>query len=111
MKHYVLFSLFGLVAAITTSNVTFAAPARRVLRSMAPGNLNGPVQALEEARYANWRIKTNGLQAEDLVRKAGYRPRNLGLQPGSTSVCIPLRTVRADALKIVEQGKRAAFWL
>ena len=30
MKRYVLLSLFGLVAAITTSNVTFAAPARRV---------------------------------------------------------------------------------
>jgi len=63
------------------------------------------VQALEEARYANWRIKTNGLQVEALVRKAGYRPRDLGLQPGSTSVCIPLRTARADALEAVEKGK------
>jgi hypothetical protein len=67
------------------------------------------VQTLEEARYANWRIKTNGLQIEDLVRKAGYRPRDLGLQPGSSSVCIPLRIARADALKVVERGKGKRF--
>ena len=80
-----------------------------VLPRLDPGAQKDLVQALEEARYANWRIKTNGLQAEDLVRKAGYRPRDLGLQPGSTSVCIPLRTARADALKIVEQGKGQRF--
>lgn len=80
-----------------------------VLSKLDPSAQKDMVQALEEARYANWRIKTNGLQVDDLVRKAGYRPRGLGLQPGSTSVCIPLRTARTDAVKIVENEKGGRF--
>lgn len=80
-----------------------------ILPRLDPAAQKDMVQALEEARYANWRIKTNGLQVQDLVRTAGYRIRALGLQPGSTSVCIPLHTSRADALKIVERGKGARF--
>lgn len=80
-----------------------------VLPRLDPAAQKDLVQGLEEARYANWRIKTNGLQVEDIVRKVGYQPRDLGLQPGSTSVCIPLRTPRVDALKIVQHGKGPRF--
>jgi len=82
-----------------------------VLRRLDPAAAKDMVQALEEARYANWRIRTNGAQAEILAEKAGYAPRDLGLQPSARTVCIPLRTARADAMKIVaaRRGPRLGF--
>ena len=69
------------------------------------------VAALEEARYANWRIRTNGAQAKILAEKAGYKARDLGLQPSARSVCFPLHTTRADAMKIVlaRRGPQLGF--
>lgn len=80
-----------------------------VLPRLDPAAQKDMVQALEEARYANWRIKTNALQVQVLMRTAGYHPRDLGLHAGSTSVCIPLRTTRADALKIEQRHRGSQF--
>jgi hypothetical protein len=82
-----------------------------VLPRLDPAAAKDMVEALEEARYANWRIRTNGAQAETLATKAGYTPRDLGLPPGSRSICIPLRTARADAMKIIvaRRGHRLGF--
>jgi hypothetical protein len=82
-----------------------------VLPRLDAAALKDMVEAPEEARYANWRIRTNALQAETLARKADYTPRDLGLPRGSKSVCVPLRTTRADAMKAisVERGHRLGF--
>ena len=82
-----------------------------VLPRLDPAAAKDMVEALEEARYANWRLRTNGAQAGTLAAKAGYAPRDLGLPPGALSVCIPLRTARADAMKIIvaRRGRRLGF--
>lgn len=69
------------------------------------------VEALEEARYANWRIRTNGVQAAILAEKAGYKAQDVGLQRSARSVCFPLNTTRADAIKVViaRRGQRLGF--
>jgi type II secretory pathway pseudopilin PulG len=82
-----------------------------VLPRLDPAAAQDMVEALEEARYANWRIRTNGAQTEILAEKAGYRARDLGLQASARTVCFPLRTVRADAMKMVvaRRGPRLGF--
>jgi type II secretory pathway pseudopilin PulG len=80
-----------------------------ILPRLDPAAAKDMVEALEEARYANWRIKTNGLQLAALARKPGYKTGELGLQAGSRSVCVPLHTSRADALKSVAATKGALF--
>ena len=82
-----------------------------VMPRLDPAATKDMVEALQEARYANWRIRTNGAQAEILAEKAGYKPRDLGLQLSARSVCVPLRTTRADAMKIVvaRRGPRLGF--
>jgi type II secretory pathway pseudopilin PulG len=80
-----------------------------ILPRLDPAAAKDTVEALEEARYANWRIKTNGLQLAALARKPGYKTGELGLQAGSRSVCVPLHTSRADALKSVAATKGALF--
>jgi hypothetical protein len=46
-----------------------------------------------------------------LAEKAGYATRDLGLQASARSVCFPLKSTRADAMKIVvaRRGPRLGF--
>jgi hypothetical protein len=62
--------------------------------------------ALEDARYANWRIKIVAVESRDLAKQAGYASRDLGLPRGSPSVCVPLRTTRSDAIKIIARERQ-----
>ena len=82
-----------------------------VLPRLDPAAARDMVEALEQARYTNWRIRTNGVQVDTMARKAGYSVRNVDLPHGSLSVCIPLRTSREAALKIisVQRGARLGF--
>jgi hypothetical protein len=80
-----------------------------ILPRLDPAAAKDMVEALEDARYANWRIKTNTLQVENMARKAGYEVRSLDLPPGSRSICIPLRTTREDALKIIKAQRGPHF--
>jgi type II secretory pathway pseudopilin PulG len=82
-----------------------------VLSSLNAETTKDMIEALEEARYANWRIRTNGAQAQILAEKAGYKARDLGLPPSAETVCFPLGTTRADAMKIVlaRRGARLGF--
>ena len=82
-----------------------------VLPRLDPAAAKDMVEALEDARYANWRIKTNALQVQAMARKAGYVVRDVDLPPGSRSVCIPLRTTREAALNIIvaQRGARLGF--
>lgn len=76
-----------------------------VLSRLDPSAAKDMVAALEDARYANWRIKIVAIESRDLAKQAGYAPRDLGLPRGSPSVCVPLRTARADALKIIARER------
>ena len=82
-----------------------------ILPRLDPAAAKDMAEALEDARYANWRIRTNGIQVDSMARKAGYKVRDVALPPGSKSICIPLRTARADALKIIvaQRGTRLGF--
>lgn len=82
-----------------------------VLPRLDPSAAKDMVDALEEARYANWRIRTNGAQTAILAEKAGYKPRDLGLQASAKTVCFPMQTTRADAMKVIlaRRGARLAF--
>jgi hypothetical protein len=82
-----------------------------VLPRLDPPAAKDMVEALEEARYANWRIRTNGVQAAILAEKAGYKAQDVGLQRSARSVCFPLNTTRADAIKVViaRRGQRLGF--
>jgi len=81
-----------------------------VMSRLDPSAVKDMVAALEDARYANWRIKVIAIESLKLAKQAGYSPRDLGLPRGSTSVCIPLRTSRPDALKIIaHERERLGF--
>jgi hypothetical protein len=82
-----------------------------VLSRLDPAAAKDMVEALEEARYTNWRIRTNGAQVDTMARKAGYGVNNVDLPHGSLSVCIPLHTAREAALNIISarRGPRLGF--
>jgi hypothetical protein len=67
-------------------------------------------KSIEEARYANWRIKVAERQAHSVAVANGYRATDLGTQRGSSSHCLPLATSREDALRILARGRMEWSW-
>lgn len=67
-------------------------------------------RALQEARYANWRIKVATRQAFLLANQKGFRAKDLAQQPGSRSVCVPLHTDRQTALRMLSRGRNQWIW-
>ena len=64
--------------------------------------------ALQEARYANFRIKVAVQQTNEAAKNYGFKTLPTGWSAGSASVCVPLHTSRADALaKITVTARRA----
>lgn len=64
------------------------------------------LQALHEARFANFRIVVAGVQSRELAKAMGVEPGRSPYGAGSRSVCIAIETPRATALKLTLKGRR-----
>jgi hypothetical protein len=65
------------------------------------------VEALQEARYANFRIKVAAAQAKDAAKEIGVGVKRSNFVEGSRSVCIPMDTPRAEAMAKATKGHEA----
>jgi hypothetical protein len=65
------------------------------------------IEALHEARYANFRIKIAGAQARDRARAAGAPGPSGSSEDGSRSVCVAMNTPREAAMRQTIKGKTA----
>jgi hypothetical protein len=65
------------------------------------------VEALHEARYANFRIKVAGFQAADRARALHAPAQAWKANEGSRSVCVPMNTPREEAVKMTVRGRTA----
>ena len=63
------------------------------------------IEALHEARYANFRILIATAQTRDLARGIGLKTKKSPYEQGSMSICIPMHTARNDALKMTIRGR------
>lgn len=70
------------------------------LPSIDPISRSNLVQALHEARYANFRIKVAAVQAQERAHTAGLLSGHSPYSEGSRSVCIPMNTARDVALRM-----------
>lgn len=77
------------------------------LPSLDPQSRARLIDALNEARYANFRIKVAASQGADGARELGLRTRRSPFKEGSRSVCIPMNTPRDEAVKIATKGREA----
>ncbi len=74
--------------------------------------LDGPtrdhlIEALHEARYANFRIKITAAQARERAAAIGLSAIRSPYPEGSRSACIPMNTSREDAMKNTISGRTA----
>lgn len=74
--------------------------ALETLPNIDPLSRSNLVQALHEARYANFRIKVAAVQTQERARAAGLLRGHSPYGEGSRSVCIPMNTARDVALKM-----------
>jgi hypothetical protein len=65
------------------------------------------LEALQEARYANFRIKNAAAQATDTAKKTGVVFTPTTFAKGSQSVCIPMDTPQAEAMEKATMGHEA----
>ena len=65
------------------------------------------IEALHEARYANFRIKITMAQARDHAAAMGLGVERSPYGEGSRSACIPLNTSREDAMRQTLKGRNA----
>lgn len=70
------------------------------LPSVDAGSRWGLIEALHEARYANFRIKVASVQTQERARAAGLTTGHSPYSEGSRSVCIPINTPRDAALRM-----------
>ena len=70
------------------------------LPSIDPLSRSSLVQALHEARYANFRIKVAAVQTQERARAAALLVGHSPYSEGSRSVCIPMNTARDVALRM-----------
>jgi hypothetical protein len=63
------------------------------------------IEALEEARYANFRILVAAEQAKTLAKNTGVQAVRSPYAEGSRSACIPINTTREQALKMTIVGR------
>jgi len=78
------------------------------LPSLDPATRAHLIEALHEARYANFRIKIAGFQARDQAKAIGARAQSWQASEGSLSVCVPMATVREEAVKRTIRGRSVA---
>lgn len=62
------------------------------------------IEALHEARYANFRIKVASVQLGEMARALGVPPGPWSANEGSRSVCVPMNTTRDEAMKQTVRG-------
>lgn len=65
------------------------------------------IEALHEARYANFRIKIIASQTRDLAKRLGIERERSPYGEGSLSVCLPMNSVREQALKNTIPGRKS----
>ena len=65
------------------------------------------IEALQEAKYANFRILVAGMQTRAIAGAMGLSGARSPYEAGSRSVCIPLNTARQDALRLTAAGRTA----
>ena len=63
------------------------------------------VEALHEARYANFRIIVASAQSRERAKAIGIEPGRSPYRKGSRSACIPMGTPREQALKMTMIGR------
>lgn len=63
------------------------------------------IEALHEARYANFRILIATAQTRSLAKGIGLTTKKSPYEEGSMSICIPMQTSRDDALKMTIRGR------
>ncbi len=65
------------------------------------------VEALQDARYANFRIRVAAVQTREQADAVGVKTRRSPYSEGSRSVCIPMDTRREDAMRLTTPGRTA----
>ena len=63
------------------------------------------IEALEEAKYANFRILIASAQTREEAGSMGLNGAPSPYEAGSRSVCIPLNTARPDAMRLTVRGR------
>lgn len=76
-----------------------------ILPTLEPETRASLVEALLEARYANFRIKVAAAQAHDAAKELKLKTVRSPFPEGSRSVCIPMNTPRDEAMKIATDGR------
>lgn len=67
------------------------------------------LEALQQARYANFRILVAAAETRELAASAGLHARRTRYGPGSRSPCIALATPRETALAMIAAGRTLRF--
>lgn len=75
------------------------------LPSLDPVSRWNLIEALHEARYANFRILIATAQTQGLATGMGITTKKSPYEQGSMSICIPMNTKREDALKMTIKGR------
>ena len=73
------------------------------LRRLDPVSAWNLREALQEARYANWRVRVSIAQSKESSAKMGIVPERNPWR-GSRSVCLKLAISRAEAIRQLESG-------
>lgn len=79
--------------------------ALETIRRYDTNNVARLIAALQDAKYANFRVVVATRQATKAARALRVPVRTLPVPPGSPSACVPLKTTRGAAMRLITAAR------